>query len=270
MGSENMQDVVRRIVAAFNAGRHDEARRLCEAALKRQPGDPTLNHLLAAVLFAKGDTAAARTHVETSLATRPGNAPARLLAGRIARASQDFDMALRHFAKAGDTAPGSEARLEQARTLDVAGRREAARQAWQEVLRNDPACREAAARLGRLLSEDGQSIAAAPLLEQAVRGEAPASAWFDLGVVRQDLHDPGGAAAAYRHALEQRPDHAEAAVNLGIVLQELGDMDAALAAYRTAYRLRQSTFGIIATSLTSAPHGRLWLDREALKRLLRN
>ena len=95
------------------------------------------------------------------------------------------------------------------------------------------------------------------------------STWFDLGLARQDLGDFVGAAAAYRTVLEMRPDHAEAAVNLGIVLLETGDIDGAMQAYRTAYRLRETTFGMIATSLTSAPRGRLWLDREGLKRLLR-
>jgi hypothetical protein len=45
-------------------------------------------------------------------------------------------------------------------------------------------------------------------------------------------------------------------------------MDAAIQAYRTAYQQRPATFGTIAMALTSAPHGRLWLDREALKGLL--
>jgi len=41
-----------------------------------------------------------------------------------------------------------------------------------------------------------------------------------------------------------------------------------MAAYARAYRLRPSTFGTIAMALTSAPHGRLWLDQEALRRSL--
>jgi hypothetical protein len=36
-------------------------------------------------------------------------------------------------------------------------------------------------------------------------------------------------------------------------------------AYAEAYRLRPQTFGTIAMALTSAPHGRLWLDEAALR-----
>jgi cytochrome c-type biogenesis protein CcmH/NrfG len=52
------------------------------------------------------------------------------------------------------------------------------------------------------------------------------------------------------------------------VLQELGDLEGAMRAYAQAYRMRPQTFGTIAMALTSAPHGRLWLDQAALRRAL--
>jgi tetratricopeptide (TPR) repeat protein len=265
---ETSEDVVRRATAAFNAGRPDQARQLCEQGLRRAPADPMLNHLLAAVLFAAGELRPARQHVEASLAGRPQNAAAHLLAGRIARAAQDYDAALSHLDRAIAVAPQREAFLEKARTLDQAGLRQAAREAWRAILEIVPQHQEAAARLGRLAWEDGDHAGAAKLLERAVAGEAPASAWFDLGLARQDLRDYGGAAAAYRRSFELRPDHAEAALNLGIVIQEAGDLAGAMRAYAEAYRLRPSTFGAIAMALTSAPHGRLWLDEAALRRSL--
>lgn len=92
--------------------------------------------------------------------------------------------------------------------------------------------------------------------------------WFDLGVARQDLRDHAGAASAYQKAFELRPDHAEAALNLGIALQESGDVDAAMRAFAQAYRLRPQLIGSIAMALTSASHGRLWLDEDGLRRAL--
>jgi tetratricopeptide (TPR) repeat protein len=118
--------------------------------------------------------------------------------------------------------------------------------------------------------EDGDPAAAAGLLEQAIAAEAPASTWFDLGLARQDLRDYGGAASAYRKAFEIRPDHAEAALNLGIALQEGGDLDNAMHAFAQAYRLRPQLLGPIAMALTSASHGRLWLDEDGLRRALGN
>jgi tetratricopeptide (TPR) repeat protein len=278
MTKPTTEDIVRSATAAFNAGRRDEARKLCEQGLTRQPGDPMLNHLLAAVLVSQGEIAAARKHVETSLANRPGNAAAHLLAGRIARLAGDFDGALGHLDRVIALAPQREAFLEKARTLDQASLdhasleqatlRPQARAAWQAILKVVPTSQEAAARLGRLAWEDGDHSLAAALLERAVAHEAPASVWFDLGLVCQDLRDRDRAAHAYRKALDIKPDYAEAALNLGTVLQEAGDLDGAMRAYATAYKLRPTTFGTIAMALTSAPHGRLWLDETALRRAL--
>jgi tetratricopeptide (TPR) repeat protein len=266
--TESAEEIVRRATAAFNAGQRDEARQLCEQGLTRTPGEPMLSHLLAAVLFSTNDLEAARGHIETSVARRPGNAAAHLLAAKIARTANNFDAALSHLDRAIALAPQREAFVEKARTLDQAGLKPQAREAWQAILKVIPQHQEAASRLGRLAFEDRDYSIAASLLERATASEAPASTWFDLGLVRQDLRDYPRAADAYRKALAIKPDHAEAALNLGIVLQEAGDPEAAMQAYRTAYRLRPNMFGSIAMALTSASHGRLWLDEAALKRSL--
>jgi tetratricopeptide (TPR) repeat protein len=268
MPKPSAEDMVRRATAAFNAGKPDEARKLCEQGLSGEPGEPMLNHLLAAVLFSQGEVQPARTHVEASLARRPGNAAAHLLAARIARASRNFESAFTHLDRAIAISPQRDAFLEKARTLDQAGLRPQAREAWRAILDVVPQHTEAMARLGRLTWEDGDHAAAASWLERAAKGDAPASIWFDLGLARQDLRDHDGAAGAYRKAIELKPDYAEAALNLGTVLQEAGDIDGAMRAYATAYRLRPQSFGTIAMALTSAPHGRLWLDEAALRRAL--
>jgi tetratricopeptide (TPR) repeat protein len=265
---DDTQTLVRRATAAFNSGKPDEAQRLCEQGLAREPGDPVLHHLIAAVLFSRGVIAPAHAHIDVSLARRPNNAPARLLAARIARSEGQFDAALAHLDAAIATAPQREMFIEKARTLDIAGLRDQARGAWQAILKVIPGHQEAAARLGRLAWEDGDPVTAAKWLAQAVATDAPASVWFDLGLARQDLRDHAGAASAYRRAFELKPDYAEAALNLGIALQDCGDVDAAMRAFAQAYRLRPQLFGSIAMALSSAPHGRLWLDEDALRRAL--
>jgi tetratricopeptide (TPR) repeat protein len=262
------EDIARRATAAFNTGKRDEARQLCEQGLVRQPRDPVLSHLLAAVLFAQNEIESARTHIETSIAKRPDNAAARLLAARIARVAGDHDGALKHLDRGIAIAPQRDFFVEKARTLDQAGLNAQARAAWRAILDVVPQHQEAAARLGRLTWEDKDFAGAASFLERATASEAPASVWFDLGLVRQDLRNFRAAEAAYRMAIAIKPDFAEAALNLGIVLQEAGDPDAAMRAYAQAYRLRPEMFGSIAMALTSAAHGRLWLDENALRQAL--
>ena len=96
-----------------------------------------------------------------------------------------------------------------------------------------------------------------------------ADAWFQVALLRQDLHDLDGAEQALRRVLELNPDRAEAETNLGIVLQEQGRIDDAMRAYGRAYRLREDSFGRIAHALAAAPVGRLWLDLDALRAELR-
>jgi tetratricopeptide (TPR) repeat protein len=266
--TERAETIVRSAAAAFNAGRRGEAKNLCEKGLRQNPGEPMLSHLLAAVLFADDQLEPARAHAEASLKRRPDHAPARLLAARIARGQKDFAASLAHLDAAIATAPQREAFVEKARTLDQAGLAPQAREAWRAILNIIPDHQEAAARLGRLAFEDGDLVAAAALLARATAGDAPASVWFDLGLARQDQRDYRAAADAYRNAIALKPDHAEAALNLGIVLQEAGDVDAAMASYSQAFRLRPDMFGAIAMALTSASHGRLWLDEDELRRAL--
>lgn len=267
-GQVGSEDLVRRAVAAFNSGDHAQARDLCELGLKRHPGDPALCHLLAAVLFAGSDLPAARERIEASLASRPDNVPALILAGRIARAEGRFDAALQVLDRAARQSSRVEILLERARTFDEVGDATAAGAAWTRVLQSDPKSVEALARLGRLAWERGAPAEAEGFLERAVAGGGHPAQWFDLGLVRQDMRKFEAAAEAYWQVLAKSPDAAEAAVNLGIVLQETGDLDRAMAAYSQAYRLKASTFGVIAMALTSAPSGRLWLDEEVLRRLL--
>src|SRR5258707_10642847 len=147
MSKHSAEEVVHRATAAFNSGRPGEARKLCEEGLSRQPRDPMLNHLLAAVLFSGGEVQPARTHVEASLAQQPGNAAAHLLAARIARAARDFDGALSHLDRGIALAPQRDAFLEKARTLDQAGLRPPARAAWRVFLEAGPKYIVVSARL---------------------------------------------------------------------------------------------------------------------------
>lgn len=268
MPQRDASEIVSQATAAFNAGKADAARRLCEDGLRRWPNEPTLNHCLAAMLFSCGEIKQARRCIEASLAAAPRHPPARLLAARIAEADDDPDAALAHLDHPVPASAASDRLLLRARLLGRTGRRQDAEAAWRRVLEAEPGSREAMARLGRLTWEGGDPAEAVRLLEGAVAGTCPPSTWFDLGLARQDLQDHTGAAAAFREVLAGRPDDAQAAVNLGIALQESGDLDGAMSAFAMAYRLSASTFGTIAMALSAAPHGRIWLDDAALRRLL--
>ena len=103
----------------------------------------------------------------------------------------------------------------------------------------------------------------------AVLAPEHADAWFQLALVRQDLRDLIGAEHALREVLRLSLERADAQVNLGIVLQESGRVDDAMRAYGRAYSLRADTFGRIAHALSTPNAGRLWLDLDDLRNVLR-
>ncbi|NLS18593.1 tetratricopeptide repeat protein [Rhizobium sp. P40RR-XXII] len=257
---------VREVVAAFNSGKHADALRLCRNALDDNPNDSVLNHLLAAGSFAVQDFVTALDCAEESLKVRPGNPATLFLAGRAARALGRLDLAESYFAHLPVAIPDALAEL--ARTLEQNSKRQQAAEAWQRVLEIDPSSREAAARLGRLLWEAGDFENARERLEFAVKEDAPHSAWFDLGLARQDCDDLAGAVDAFKMALARKPDDPQAKFNLGSALQQLGDMEGAIGAYRDAYALSSATLGMIANVLSSGRNGLLFLDKADLRSFL--
>ncbi|MBB5592127.1 MULTISPECIES: tetratricopeptide repeat protein [Rhizobium] len=261
-----MELQVRAVVAAFNSGKHADALRLCRDALNDNPDDAVLNHLLAAGSFAVRDFVTALDCAEESLKARPGNTATLFLAGRAARALGRLDLAESYFAQLPVAFP--EALAELARTLEQNSKRQQAAKAWQRAFEINPSSREAAARLGRLLWEAGDFENARERLEFAVKADAPHSAWFDLGLVRQDCGDLAGAVDAFKTALARKPDDPQAKFNLGSTLQQLGDMEGAIDAYRDAYALSPATLGMIANVLCSGRNGLLFLNRAELRSFL--
>lgn len=72
--------------------------------------------------------------------------------------------------------------------------------------------------------------------------QAPADATADSeyfrGVRARVVKDWAGAEAAFRHAIVQRPDHADAWNELGYALRNQGRYDESVSAYHEALRLR--------------------------------
>jgi tetratricopeptide (TPR) repeat protein len=219
-------------IGAANARQPARARQLCLDALALHPSHPALLHLLAVLWLQEGRLADAARCIEASLRQQPGQGPAHLVAGDVARAAGDLDAAVLHHVRACDLLPGRA---------------------------------DAAFALAGSLRAAGRAADSVVVLERAAAiAPGRADVWFELGLVRQDLRDYEGAAEALRVVLQLAP-RAEVEVNLGIVLQEAGRLDEAMRAYWRAYRLREETFGRIAHALATARTGCLWLDLDQLR-----
>jgi tetratricopeptide (TPR) repeat protein len=91
---------------------------LLEQQLAKTPNDAVANYLLADLLVRSGatpgqpDFAAAKAHLERSLATKPDSAEAQVLAGKLCEEMDEPEEALRHFRSALDVEPENRSALD--------------------------------------------------------------------------------------------------------------------------------------------------------------
>lgn len=115
--------------------------------------------------------------------------------------------------------------------LEATAEVEAAR-AYNRALERDPTHADAHLNLGRLLHErrEAGDLAAAEGHYRLAADHRPgdATAWFNLGVVLQDLGRPEEAAAFYERSLAADPGLADAHFNLAGLCSESGDRARAL------------------------------------------
>lgn len=163
--------------------------------------------------------------------------------------------------------------LAEARRLAEAGEEAAAKEAYLQILRHDPAQFDALNELGTLAYESGHRSAARTAYEQAVRCH-PGNpiARVNLGNVLIEAGEFAAARAAYTAALAIDPDFAQAHQGLARALTELGEDAAAAPHFQKGFagraivtkRRRGAAPGLPLVLLVSAKGGNIptdhWLD----------
>lgn len=106
---------------------------------------------------------------------------------------------------------------------------QAAKTAYQQVLRQRPEDTESLINLGRLHAEDGELNDAAVCFRRALDVDPrEATAYYNLGVIAQDIGRDTEAIALYEKALANDPALAEAHYNLATIFDRGGDPRAAI------------------------------------------
>ncbi|MGH7035791.1 MAG: tetratricopeptide repeat protein [Stellaceae bacterium] len=163
--------------------------------------------------------------------------------------------------------------LAEARRLAEAGGDAAAKEAYLQILRRDPAQFDALNELGTLAYESGHRSAARTAYEQAVRCH-PGNpiARVNLGNVLIEAGEFAAARAEYAAALAVDPDLAQAHQGLARALTELGESAAAAPHFQKGFagravmtrRRRGTAAGVPLLLLVSAKGGNIpterWLD----------
>ena len=152
----------------------------CSHQTEEFSSEPPSLHV-AQVALDNGQPAIAASIVATRLAREPGN-------------TDDLLMRAKAEAALGQTIPAD---------AD-----------FRQVLANEPGRAEASLGLARLIMASDPAAAEALLLPVAIRGEATAAVWNNLGVARDLQGRHGEAQDAYRKAIVADPSMKAAEVNL--------------------------------------------------------
>jgi len=223
----------------YQAGRMDEAERLCGLVLEADPGEAEALHLLGAIVHQRGDHDRAIELIEEAARIEPSRAD---FLNTLGVANQ----ALGHFADAEDCFRGAlSLKPDYAMAHNNLGialrelkRPQEAESSFHEAVRIQPDYAEAHNNRGTVLSELGRLEEAERSLRQAIRIRADyAEAHGNLGMVLRGLRRLVEAEQSARRAIALKPDYAEAHNDLGVALFGLGRLAEAERSYRDALAL---------------------------------
>ncbi|MGO9361315.1 MAG: tetratricopeptide repeat protein [Xanthobacteraceae bacterium] len=185
-----------------NAGQFSEAAQICRTILASDPHNPDGHLILGSAALNLGDIAAARAHLDHSIARRPRDVRAWIVSSSLFTRVGDPLSALEACTKAIEIAPGlAMAHVELGNILASQRKFELASEAYRRALALQPNYVDAEVNLG--------------------------SALYCRGLFEQ-------AADALRHALALHSGHVQALRNLAATLRQLGNYEEALATYRRA------------------------------------
>ncbi len=147
-----------------------------------------------------------------------------------------FDAAVDEYAQAWRAAPrDADLRDGMARMLDRSGRDSLARQAFRDLLRNEPQFARGWYNYGNFLRRSGRHAEAVVAYQRSVELEPRREgAWNNLGESYRALGDTLAAAQAYEQALALVPGYEQALNNLGALRGAQGQAAAAEAGFRAA------------------------------------
>jgi len=223
----------------YQAGRMDEAERMCGLVLEADRRDAEALHLLGAIAHQCGDHDRAIELIEEAAGIEPSRPD---FLNTLGVANQ----ALGHFADAEDCFRGALslkpdyaiAHNNLGIALRELKRPQEAESSFHEAARIQPDYAEAHNNRGNVLSELGRLEEAERSLRQAIRIRADyAEAHGNLGIVLRGLRRLAEAERSGRRAIALKPGFAEAHNDLGVALFGLGRISEAERSYRQALAL---------------------------------
>jgi tetratricopeptide (TPR) repeat protein len=254
------QDDLNLALQHHQTGRLDQAARLYQAILAREPRQADALHLLGVVALQQGNPARAAELIGQAVAIKPSVAVFHANLAEAYRALGQPDRAVGCCRTALRLQPHyPEAANNLGLALLARCEAEEAVAQFRAAVRLRPDFALAHNNLGNALRQQGDKAQALTHFRQAVRLDPNlAEAHSNLGQLLLELHQPQEALPHCRAAVRLRPHFPEAHNNLGNVLREQGQLDEARACYAEALRLNPH-LGMTHNNMAQALHeeGRL-------------
>jgi Flp pilus assembly protein TadD len=211
---------------------------LFEEAIEKEPDDAERHSALAKVLYQLGRLEEAEARALTAVELQPDDIEARMVLYSVYVSQDDLARAKTTLEEARAVAPDDLRLLKQlAFVADESGTPEDAIEAWEAVVAIAPNDTEAWMSLGDLYAAAGDAAKSEQAYQRVIELE-PANAhqiFFNLGALvinKPDRTDAETrkAIAAFRKAIELKPDYAQAHKQLAFALLGVGDRAGAKAA----------------------------------------
>jgi tetratricopeptide (TPR) repeat protein len=266
-------DLLTRAVAAQRSGQADEAVRLYELVLTREPGNADALHLLGVVHAERGDTGRAASLMAAAVQANPRHAAIHFNYANLLQSVGALREALAHYDMATNVDPNAaQAWYNRGNCLARMALTEDSLASFEQALAVRPDYPAACLNRGVAQQKLGRFAAAAESYRRALRLlPGYVQAMCNLGnVLRIDGHWDE-ARQVCEDAVAQHPGHAEAHAHLGNVLQHLGDAAGALRSYDRALilapELASAQWNRALTLLRAGEYAEGWRAFEWRKRL---
>jgi FkbM family methyltransferase len=220
-------------------GRLDEAESAFGTAISLVPEQPSFHSNLGNLLVLGERLADAEAAYRRAIELDPGNAVAHNQLGSLLNKDGRPEEAAAAYRQALELAPDyADAHNNLGIVFKNAGNGTEAEAAYRLALQLNTGFAEAHNNLGILLLDDERFPEAETALRRALelKPDFP-DVYSNLGNLLKQTHRLDEAEACYRRALELKPDDATAHNNLGVLLHEADQLNAAEAAYRHALEL---------------------------------
>jgi predicted O-linked N-acetylglucosamine transferase (SPINDLY family) len=219
-----------------DAGRMEEAKRICQQILQVAPGHAEAAHLLGLVAYQEGNRPLAAEYLQRAIALDGRQPHYHNNLGEVYRGLGKIPEAAACYRRALELKPGyAEAHSNLGNALAAQGDFDGAIACYRRSIELQPALAEAHYNLGNALALQGRLDEAAASFQRAAElGPGAAEVYNNLGAVWKVQGKLDEAAECFERALQWRPGAAEIYSNLGGVWLEKGMYGEAIACYQRA------------------------------------